>query len=234
MEYGREMSTGLQIAELVHDLRTPMCAAAGAAQMALEAGGRDVSAQLQQILQAVGAMDRMLSMISGERAESGIFTGKMLHSELLAVMMGRAQAKGQDLSIDLSALDGMTLEADYAALCRLLINLLSNAIKYTPSGGKITLRTQVMRSRWQKDRGQIRFVVADNGPGISQTFMRRMYTPYARSEETSDLPGSGLGLSITRKMVNRLKGTIHAYSRRGRGTAFVVNVPVTISRQAAG
>ena len=226
MEYRREMSTGLQMAALVHDLRTPMCAATGAAQMALEAGGKDVSVQLQQILQAMGAMDRMLSMMSSEREDNGVFMGDMLHRELLAVTIDKAQEKGQRLSIDLSVLKGMELEADYAALCRLLTNLLSNAIKYTQEGGEITLRAQI-ETRWHA-RSRVRFVVADNGMGMTKAFMRRMFEPYARAGETEHIAGKGLGLVVVRDMAKRLGGSIRVRSEWGKGTIFVVSVPIVM------
>lgn len=230
MEYRREIPAGIQMAALAHDLRTPMCIAAGAAQMALDAGGKDVSLQLRQILQAVGAMDRMLSMMSDplQQAHCCVFTGKMLSEELLALTADRARGKAQRLSIDLSELDELTLEADYAALCRLLTNLLGNAVKYTQDGGEITLRAQL-------ERGRVRFIVADNGMGMTRAFMRRMFLPFARAKEATQMPGSGLGLSIAKEMAARLHAVIRVRSEPGKGTAFTVAVPVRIAeKHAAG
>ena len=227
MQSRRGMAVGVEMAAFAHDLRTPMCIAAGAAQMALEAGGRDVSVQLQQILQAMGAMDRMLSMMSSpsEGTNNRAFTADMLRKELLAMTTDQAKRKGQRLSIDMSALSAYSLELDYAALCRLLLNLLGNAVKYTQAGGTITLRAQLTHSRWRQGDLSVCFIVADNGPGMTQRFMRRMYLPYARSPETADQPGHGLGLSIARNMVKQLGGTIRVRSKRGMGTIFTVNVP---------
>ena len=228
MERQREMESGLQMAALAHDLRTPMCIAAGAAQMALDAGGKDVSAQLRQILQAGGTMDRMLSMMSGAPEENRAFTGEMLRGELLALTQGRAQQKGMQLSVDLSALDSFMLEADYAALCRLLTNLLGNAIKYTQPGGMVTLRAQMDRGYRCEGVRRVRLIVADNGMGMKREFMRRMFLPFARAQETEGIQGSGLGLSIARDMTRRLGGTIRARSEWGKGTTFVVHVPVYV------
>ena len=171
-------------------------------------------------------MDRMLSMMSSEREDNGVFAGDMLHRELLAVTMDKAQEKGQKLSIDLSVLKGMELEADYAALCRLLTNLLSNAIKYTQAGGEITLRAQI-ETRWPV-RSRVRFVVADNGMGMTKAFMRRMFEPYARARETEYIAGKGLGLVVVRDMAKRLGGSIRVHSEWGKGTIFVVNVPIVM------
>lgn len=228
-----QISSGLQMAALAHDLRTPMCVAAGAAQMALEAGGKDVSAQLRQILQAVGTMDRMLSMMSEAPQEEPqrAFTGGMLESELLAMTQERASQKAQRLSVDLSALEDFLLEADYAALCRLLFNLLGNAVKYTQEGGEITLRAQ-MGFGWQQGARRVKFIVADNGMGMTRAFMRRMFLPFVRAQGTQGIPGRGLGLSIARDMARRLGGTIHVRSVSGKGTTFVVSVPVRIGKGA--
>ncbi len=226
--------SGLQMAALAHDLRTPMCVAAGAAQMALEAGGRDVSVQLRQILQAVGAMDRMISMMSEAQGmiSAPTFTGEMLQKELLALTADRVRDKEQKLSVDLSALDGLMLEADYAALCRLLINLLCNAIKYTQSGGEITLRAQMERMCRRAGRVRVRFIVADNGTGMTRKFMKKMFLPFARAWGTEAIEGCGLGLSIVREMVYRLDGRIRVRSIWGKGTTFAVSVPMQMRKGA--
>jgi len=224
---------GLEMAAFAHDLRTPMSAAAGAAQMALDAGGKDVSQQLRQILQAVGAMDRMLTMMSSLEEETGrcAFTGKMLRDELTAILADKAAQKRQLLSIDLTALEGLSMEADYAALCRLLINLLSNAVKYTQEGGVIAVRAQLEGGRMRMGRTRVRFAVSDNGMGMTRTFMRRMFVPFARAKEAEKISGSGLGLSIARDMAARLNAVMRVKSVRGKGTTFTVCVPVHLRKQ---
>lgn len=222
-----DMRENIQMAAFAHDLRTPMCVAAGAAQMALDAGGRDVSAQLKQILQAVGTMDRMLSIMSGAQENGGIFTGEMLRRELLALTAGKAQEKGLRLSIDLSMLSGISFEADYAALCRLLMNLLCNAVKYTQDGGEVTLRAQLLTLPWHRRTVWLRFVIADNGMGMKRSFMRQMYAPHARAGESAHLPGKGLGLSIVRQMVRQMHGTIRVKSKWQEGTVFTVTIPAS-------
>ena len=223
----RRMTDGLQMAALAHDLRTPMSIAAGAAQMALEAGEGDVSTQLRQILQAIRTMDAMLKTMGGK--SDGRFSGDMLRAELLAMTADKAAAKGQRLSIDLSALDGLTLEGDYAALCRLLINLLGNAVKYTQEGGMITLRAQAEEGNLRRRSRRVRFIVSDNGMGMSQAFMRRMFLPYTREKGAERISGSGLGLSIAKDMARRLGGTISVRSERGKGTTFSVCVPLCLN-----
>lgn len=217
----------MQLAALAHDLRTPMCCVQGAAQLALTAGeqGKDVSAQLRQILQAVHAMDGMLERMLDTRP-GGTFTGDMLARELNALCAQQAAEKGQRFSVELDALGDARYALDYGALTRVLANLLGNAIKYTQTGGDVTLRAQVSSYPWKDGAAWLRFVVADNGMGMERAFLRRMYQPHARAKQSAHLPGHGLGLSITRALVRQMGGRLSAKSTRERGTAFTVIVPV--------
>ena len=191
----------IRMAAFAHDLRTPMCVAAGAAQMALDAGGKDVSAQLRQILQAVSTMDRMLSAMSGMQESSGVFTGNMLRGELLAMTQGRAQAKGPKLSIDLSALDAMTLDADYGALCRLLINLLGNAVKYALPGTRVYLDLLEMDGKVIISMKNIsREELNVNADELMERFVR--------GDTSRNTEGSGLGLNIAQSLMELQHGQL--------------------------
>lgn len=217
-----------RLAAFAHDLRTPMCAVSGAAQIALSAQqGADVRAQLEQILVAVRSMDRMLERLTDAQAdgEESAFTGDMLRRELLAMAGGQAARKGIALSVDLDALSGRQFRADYGALIRVLTNLVSNAVKYTPPGGTVCVRASLAAWPWGGDP-RLAFIVSDDGMGMKPAFMRRMYAPLARAKESAHLPGKGLGLSIVRRLVRQLGGTISVRSEWGRGTAFTVKIPV--------
>ena len=215
------------IAAFAHDIRTPMCCAAGAAQMAMSAArqGKDVNEQLHQILMAVSAMDRMVSSLCDVRSGLCSFTGDMLACEMQALIAPRAQEKGQRFVIDMGALSGVCMEADYSAVCRILQNLLANAVKYTQRGGEIALTGGI------KD-GSAVFTVRDNGMGMRRAFMRRMCLPFAREKESAYLPGMGLGLSIVDGMVHRLQGSLVVRSRRGKGSTFIVRMPLHRAQQA--
>lgn len=216
-----------RLAEFAHDLRTPMCAVSGAAQIALSAQeGADVSEQLQQILLAVRTMDRMLEMLVSAHAdgEGSAFTGDMLRRELLAMAGGQAASKGIVLSVDLCALDG-SFFADYGALVRVLTNLLGNAVKYTQSGGVVCVRAIRERAA-EPGSAKLTFIVSDTGMGMKPAFVRRMYIPFERAKEGAHLPGKGLGLAIARQLVEQMDGTIAVHSEWGKGTAFTVRVPV--------
>ena len=222
-----------RLAAFAHDLRTPMCAVSGAAQIALSAQeGTDVSEQLEQILVAVRTMDRMLERLTGAQADGGesAFTGDMLRRELLAMAGGQAARKGIALSIDLCALRDQRFWADYGALSRVLTNLVSNAVKYTPAGGTVCVRASAEAAHrpWGAEP-RLTFIVSDDGMGMKPEFMRRMYVPFARAKESASLPGKGLGLSIAKQLVRQMGGTIGVRSEWGRGTAFTVRIPVRLT-----
>lgn len=213
-----------RLAAFAHDIRTPMTCAAGAAQMALAAGrqGRDVSAQLEQILLAVGAMDRLVSELCSQSARpdaAQALTEEKLRRELLAMIGESAREKDQLLEIDLSALGGRAFACDEAALVRVLTNLLQNAVKYTPCGGRISLKAVV-------EAGGLRFVVADNGMGMKEEFLEKLFKPFERARESAHLPGKGLGMSIVARLLERMGGRIVVDSRWGEGTRFDVYVPM--------
>ena len=209
---------------LAHDLRTPMSSVMGAAQMAMlaQAQGKPIDNQLQQIVGAVAAMDRMLVQICG--GESCGVTARELESELRTMIAPRAAVKHQRLSIDLSELGSGELPLDSLKLCRVLSNLLVNAVKFTPVGGDVTLRAAVCINAGRM--AGVTFLVRDSGMGMKRSFQRGMYRMHARAPESAHLPGQGLGLSIVQRLVGEMGGTVMAESEWGRGTMFSVYIPL--------
>ena len=150
----------------------------------------------------------------------------MLAQELHAMADAPAEEKRQRLTIDVTALEGLTMTADYAALTRVLTNLLSNAVKYTQRGGRVSLAAALCQA---EGLAHAIFTVEDNGMGMTPAFMERMYQPFERARESAHLPGSGLGLSIVRRLAAGMGGEIRVQSACGRGTTFTVRVPLDIS-----
>lgn len=220
----RHQGQEARLAAFAHDIRTPLCCVSGAAQMAMlqSRQGGDVSVQMEQILLAVRAMDRMLSQLcdAKQASKKSSFTRDMLTRELLAFVSGAAREKDQVLSVDLTALGEKKHSGDYAALVRILTNLLSNAVKYTPRGGLIALEAS------DEGKGFFCFSVRDNGMGMKPEFLKRLFVPFERAKESEHLPGKGLGLSIAKRLTERMGGTITVSSEWGKGTAFEVRVPL--------
>jgi len=210
------------LAMLAHDLRTPMCSVVGAAQLAMraQAQGKPVDEQLQQIVGAVQTMERMLSRMCGGDAGG---TASALENELRTMIAPRAALKHQRLVIDLSGIGGCTLPAEFAGLCRVLSNLLVNAVKYTPEGGEVSLTAGVERT---KTGGYAVFSVQDSGMGMKPAFRKEMYRMHARAKESAHIHGHGLGLTIVQRLVSDMGGMVTAESAWGRGTTFVVKIPL--------
>lgn len=204
--------------ELAHDLRSPMSCVSGAAQLALTASrqGKTVDEQLNQILCAVEAMDRMLEGICAR--QRGARSMDRIAQDLETMLLPRAAVKAQNLSIDLRAFDGDAPVENGAALERVLMNLISNGIKYTPAGGDVSVSGA-------PDEGYAVFRVQDNGMGMKKEFLKQAFLPLTRAKESEHLPGKGLGLSIVRRLVLKMGGTISVRSEWGKGTCFTVRVP---------
>jgi len=128
-----------------------------------------------------------------------------------------------------SVLDYDTVIGDALHIQKILINLLSNAVKYTPEGGEITIRLNERRRSSQMV--DIIFQVEDNGIGMEPDFMRRMFSPFERAEDNrlSKITGTGLGMAITKNIVDMMGGTIRVESTPGAGSRFTVTLPMQLS-----
>lgn len=210
---------------LAHDLRTPISCICGAAQLALESALEDERTRdcLREILSAARAMEAITGELLGDEKERAVFSGGELEVALRALLDRQAAQRGVTLTMDLHALEGVQCCADFTALCRVLMNLLGNAVKYTPGGGHVALTARLTRG----ECGMFAlFRVADDGVGMKDGFMRRIFRPYARARETASIEGHGLGLASVRRLVDRMDGTIEVESRWGKGTVFTVRVPL--------
>lgn len=233
----RHADAGLALAALSHDLRTPVTSMIALTQLALEAQrqGQGVEDCLRQILAAARTLEAITGDLTAaqtraERMER--VPGAALAAALEAVVLPQAEKKGQHLCIDLGALAGETMLCDRAGLARALLNLLTNAVKYTPEGGHIRLTAHAQAGAEPSEMTAV-FVIEDDGMGMKPEFLERMYEPHTRAQESAQLPGTGMGLTIVRTLVTRMGGDIHAQSRWGEGTRFTVRVPVRREEAAA-
>lgn len=223
------MEAGLALAAIGHDLRTPVTSVIALTQLALDAQrrGQGVEDCLMQILAAARTLDSIagdLTAACAQDTRQETFSGDSLAQALRALAGPPAQARGQRLTIDLQGLGEGGLLGDRAGLERVLLNLLTNAVKYTPEGGSIRLTAQA-----EPDAPadiQACFVVEDNGMGMKPEFVSRMFQPYVRAPESEGTPGSGLGMTIAKRLVDRMSGCIDVQSRWGEGARFTVRVPL--------
>lgn len=126
--------------------------------------------------------------------------------------------------------DAEELLGDALRLNQILINILSNALKFTPAGGSI--RLEVHQISQTNNNVRFRFIIRDTGIGMSQEFIKRLYTPFEQAASTtSKYGGTGLGMAITKNLVSLLGGAIFVKSEEGKGTEFTVELPFGLNEQ---
>ena len=239
----KELAKALQVAEhanesksnfisnVSHDMRTPLNAILGYDQLALETSDQDVRTDYLQKIGSAGKT--LLSLINDilnlQKMENGVTT---LHPAPVAceeivnrVMIAVGpllEAKQIRFNFDNSKAVFATINVDALRVEEIFINLLSNAAKFTPAGGEVLLSIACERETATEVYDKL--VVRDNGIGISQEFLPRIFEPFTqeRSERTSNIGGSGLGLSIVKRIVDLMHGRIEVKSALGKGTEFTV------------
>jgi two-component system sensor histidine kinase/response regulator len=227
-----------------HDIRTPMNGIIG--MTAIAQANLENPVKVGDCLDKIGvASDHLLSLINEVLDMSRIESGKMslkkeavnlpeLISSVLILIKSDLTKKDHMLHVKSAVLDYDIVMGDMLHLQKILLNLLSNAVKYTPEGGDIYLRVQEKTL----DDGEIEvvFQVEDNGIGMSREFLDRIFTPFERAENNcvSKIAGTGLGMTITKNIVDMMGGTIRVESELGKGSCFTVSLPLPLSSGPEG
>lgn len=222
------------ISEFVHELRTPLASLSTATYLLLRP---EISAQQhEQIVKNIHSETLRLSALASSfldlsRLESGRvhFRYKMVDiSELFSacrdIMQTKADEKEITVSINVKA-GTPSFEADPDKLKQVILNLLSNAIKYNKPGGTVSLEAK-------EDDDYMRISVIDTGYGIPKDAMPHLFKKFFRVHENEDKAiGTGLGLSITKQIVLGHRGTIDVKSKSGKGTTFIIRLPIKAQRE---
>ena len=218
-----------------HDIRTPMNAIIGFT--ALAAAHMDQPDLVKDYLTKIGTSSQhLLSLINDvldmSRIESGVVKIEekevcipdILH-DLKTIIQGNIQAKQQDLYIDTQDVVHENVITDRLRLNQILLNIVSNAIKFTPVGGMINIRVSEKPCN-RKGFTAFEFRIRDNGIGMSEEFQAHVFDSFSRerSSTQSGIKGTGLGMAITRNIVDMMGGTISLTSKEGKGTEFVVTL----------
>ncbi|QNL43373.1 response regulator [Oscillibacter hominis] len=224
-----------------HDLRTPMNGIVG--MVAIAQSNLQNTAKVENCLAKIKvASDHLLSLINQILDMSRIESGKInlkreavnlpeLISGVLLLIKPELTKKGHTLQISSAVLEHDTVIGDTLHLQKILLNLLSNAVKYTPDDGEIQLNIQ--EQPVDDGRIEVVFQVADNGIGINPEFLSRIFTPFERAEDgrVSKIIGTGLGMAITKNIVDMMGGTIQVDSEVGHGSCFTVTLPFQLSEK---
>ena len=218
-----------------HDIRTPMNAIIGFT--ALAAAHMDQPDLVKDYLTKIGTSSQhLLSLINDvldmSRIESGVVKIEekevcipdILH-DLKTIIQGNIQAKQQDLYIDTQDVVHENVITDRLRLNQILLNIVSNAIKFTPVGGLVNIRVSEKPCN-RKGFTAFEFRIRDNGIGMSEEFQAHVFDSFSRERTStqSGIKGTGLGMAITRNIVDMMGGTISLTSKEGKGTEFVVTL----------
>lgn len=228
------------LSNMSHDIRTPMNAIIGFTTMALRNFDNQIQVKdsLEKVLTSgkhlLGLINDILDM---SRIESGRVEiqeedcnlSELVHS-LVHIIQPQVTAKEQSFQIDAVQIQNEDVMADKLKINQILINLLSNAIKYTQATGTIIF-TIVQHKSEKPGYAAYDFHVKDNGMGMSEEFLKHIFDPFEREATStkSGIQGTGLGMTITKKMVDLMGGKISVTSKKGEGSEFVVTLELKLS-----
>ena len=218
---------------LSHDIRTPMNAIVGFAGLAMKYIGS--TERVQDCLNKISkSSDHLLSLINDvldmSRIESGKMTLEEKNENLLEIMdtlggivQSNVNAKRLNFSMDVSRICFPNVVCDRLRLNQVLLNIVSNSIKYTHAGGMVSVSLKERESR-QPDSMEYEFTVTDNGMGMSKEFLKTIFDPFSRVKSSSmtGIQGSGLGMAITKNIIDMMGGSIDISSELGKGTTVAV------------
>ncbi len=222
------------LSNMSHDIRTPMNAIVGFTNLAIN--HIDQKEQVAEYLKKIMTSgNHLLSLINDVLDMSHIESGKIhldekpcslpdiLHG-LRNILQADVNAKQLELQIDTVDVLDEDIYCDKLRLNQVLLNLLSNAVKYTGAGGTISMRI-TEKSGAPAGHAKYEFCIKDTGMGMSQEFVEHIFEPFEREQNStiSGIQGTGLGMAITKNIVDMMDGTIHVTSEQGVGTEFTVS-----------
>ncbi len=224
------------LSNMSHDIRTPMNAIVG--MTAIASANLDDRQQLQNCLKKISISSRHLlglinDILDMSKIESGKMTLNMEQISLREVMDGivnivqpQMKAKGQQFSVNIYNIFCEEVYCDSVRINQVFLNLISNAVKFTPNGGSV----QVTMYEEASDKGdnyvRIHFIVKDTGIGMTPEFKEKIFETFAREDNlrVHKTEGTGLGMPITKFIVDAMQGTINVESEQGKGTEFHVTL----------
>ena len=216
------------LSRMSHELRTPLNAILGFGQMLeLDEEGFTVTQKenVQEILEAgrhlLGLINDVLNLSKIESGKLEVFMGNVQLDELLSQCLSliQPQAADRDLGIvnHISG-NGYTVWADFTRFKQVLVNLLSNAVKYNQEHGLITLTSEIIDNKY------CRILVTDGGNGITKDNLEKLFVPFERLPETSNIEGTGIGLVISQHLMGLMGGSVGVKSTPGKGSTFWVDI----------
>ena len=227
------------ISSMSHDIRTPMNAIVGLTNL-LERDAEQPAKVREYTKKIAGASSYLLSLINDVLDISKIETGKTalamrefklgeMVSSVESLVRPQASAKRLTFIVKTADIQHEQVMGDETRVRQIIMNLLSNAVKYTQPGGQVELSVNGAKINSAKKQG-IRITVRDTGCGMSKEFLDVLFEPFSRAETGSNhrVQGTGLGMAITKNIVDLMDGSIHVESEPGRGSTFTVDLTFDI------
>ena len=230
------------LSNMSHDIRTPMNAIIGFTTLAIS-NIDDKNRVKDYLTKTLASSNHLLSLINDVLDMSRIESGKIhleevevnlsdvLH-DLKTIVSGQIYAKQLELYMDAMDVTDEDVYCDKTRLNQILLNLLSNAIKFTPAGGTVSVRVRQLAGQ-VRGCGQYEFRIKDNGIGMSPEFAKKIFEPFERERTStvSRIQGTGLGMAITKNIVDMMGGTIEVQTAQGKGSEFIIRVPLRVQAE---
>ncbi len=223
------------LSNMSHDIRTPMNAIIGFAQLIEKniSDGDKVKNYIRKISNAskhlLGLINDILDMSKIESGNTTInieeFSVEDIAEEIDDMVQPLVRAKKQQFNIELININGEKYKGDTVKIKQILINLLSNAVKYTGECGNISFTIYKYEQK-DKKKSKFHFIVKDDGIGMNKDYIKEIFKPFSRETNSrlNNQQGTGLGMTITRGLVDLMGGSISVKSEQGEGSTFTVDL----------
>ncbi|MGN1413844.1 MAG: response regulator [Anaerovoracaceae bacterium] len=230
------------LSNMSHDIRTPMNAIIGFATLASANTGNEEKIR-EYLSKILSSSQHLLSLINDVLDMSRIESGKihleeteanlsdLLH-DIKTIISGQIHAKQLELYMDVMDVIDEDVFCDKTRLNQVLLNLLSNAIKFTPAGGTVSVRIAQLPGA-PEGTGQYEIRVKDTGIGMSPDFAEKIFEPFERERTStvSKIQGTGLGMAITKNIIDMMGGTIELHTQQDKGTEFVIRMTLRLQSE---
>ena len=226
------------LSQMSHELRTPLNAINGFSQLMLKSKKNPLNEKQKGMTEQIHTAGQHLLQLINEvldlaRIESGEFSlsvealdPHVVLDDCLALIGPLAEEKSISITNRCDGQELPLMRADLTRVKQVVLNLLSNAVKYNNSGGSVVIDIET------DIPGFMRFVVVDNGIGIAEEKQKDIFTPFARAvENPDDIEGTGIGMTITKQLVEKMGGDIGFESQPGEGSTFWFTLPVTVTNK---
>lgn len=230
------------LSKMSHDIRTPMNAIIGMAAIAGASldNKEEVKSAIENITSAskhlLGLINEVLDMSKIESGKLTLnqesFSLQELFHNLLIMVKPQIEQHQHTLHLDVDHIEHMLVIGDSLRLQQVFVNLIGNSVKYTPNGGDITISAKEVQAT-KPGFAKYIYSVEDNGLGMSEEYLKHIFEPFSREEDTrtSKIQGTGLGMAIVKNFVQMMDGDIQVESSLGKGSKFTLTVQLQLQEE---